>query len=665
MESTGKVDLGPRIKLTYVISTISFALYIVLAITLRPFIGIQTTAMFQMIPVFVVAGLMGMKSGIVSVCIVVPLNSILLYSATGSWIPESFPPSAIVGHLGILTIALAIGRIHDVTWMLRLELQKHQRTQEELGTYRDNLENLVRERTTELDVANEDILFQAARQERTEQAMVEQGKRLEAVLQSIGDGVLAIDTEYHIVLTNPKAKEHLSILAQGALDGEVLTELGGMPMKKILKEPAREAACHEISTSSPEQKSFEVIAHPIETERRIDGWVLVMRDVSQAREIRNRSASQERLAAVGQLAAGIAHDFNNTLFGIMGYAQLLTRAPEMSRESIDRLEKIYEGGEHAAKMIQQILDFGRKSPSRHKTISLSSMCQNAMELIHRTLPENIEKSLTVEPGDYLALANSTQLQQMLTNLAVNARDAMPNGGEFRVRLSYLTVAKNAKRPFVDMSSGEWIVMEVSDTGEGISQDALPRIFEPFFTTKPPTEGTGLGLAQVYGIVKQHGGFVDVRTQSGRGTSFIIYFPALEAATSRSSSAPPPAQFSGQGETILLVDDDKIVLESGKEMLESLGYQALTARNGREAIEKYDRLKEEISLIITDFIMPEMGGDALLRALKKRGSTIKVIVLSGYPLEQNGNETFENVVATAAKPLHMSDLGALIQDALKE
>jgi CheY-like chemotaxis protein len=211
-----------------------------------------------------------------------------------------------------------------------------------------------------------------------------------------------------------------------------------------------------------------------------------------------------------------------------------------------------------------------------------------------------------------------------------------------------------------MEPGEWVVLQVSDTGTGIAPEVLPHLFEPFFTTKQLGRGTGLGLAQVYGIVKQHEGFIDVETEVGRGTTFLVYLPAVLEDGEEPEEQPAGEAPQGQGQTILLVENEEKVLEAAQRILESLGYRVRTARNGQEALQEYERHQEEIALLITDMVMPEMGGLPLVQALRERGSQVRVVVLSGYPLEDGGEQIWgDEVVAWAPKPLSRKQFGEVV------
>ena len=271
----------------------------------------------------------------------------------------------------------------------------------------------------------------------------------------------------------------------------------------------------------------------------------------------------------------------------------------------------------------------------------------------------------MEAKDCIIKADPTRIRQVVTNLVVNARDAMPGGGELRVTSYRVRIRSDEKSP---VPPGEWVCLGVSDSGTGIPPEVIPRIFEPFFTTKPKGEGTGLGLAQVYGIVKQHGGHIEVQTEVGQGTTFRIYLPAQEAEVPREL---PPGQSEslatphGKGETILIAEDERRVRESCKRILESLGYRVLTAPNGREALQTY-RSTGSIDLVLTDMVMPEMSGKDLIQELRKTDPPPRIVAMTGYVLAQDLRELkAEGNLDVIQKPLDVNTLARAIRHALDD
>jgi len=394
-------------------------------------------------------------------------------------------------------------------------------------------------------------------------------------------------------------------------------------------------------------------------------WKLIgtMRDITERKDAEERLRLQDRLAAVGQLAAGIAHDFNNLLTGIIGYAQLLQRREDMPKAARADLKRIVGQGGSAARLIRQILDFSRKSIIQRNPLNLEPFLRESIHFLKRTLPENIQIALHTEVHEYYVSADPAQIQQIITNLALNARDAMPEGGELRFQLSRLTLEAGEPPPLPEMCPGEWVVFSVSDTGTGIEPEHLSRIYEPFFTTKEIRQGTGLGLAQVYGIVMQHEGFIDARSEVGVGTEFTIYFAAVGDAES-AEEEPEKELPHGRGKGVLVVEDHPEVLEMIRSMLVELGCRVLTAGSGEEALKIYDQHGGEIVMVLTDMVLTGMDGVELFHALRDRAPHVRVVVMTGYPLKEEEEEFLaQGIVAWVQKPVDLDRLIDLVRDIL--
>ncbi len=390
---------------------------------------------------------------------------------------------------------------------------------------------------------------------------------------------------------------------------------------------------------------------------------LLEETLAELQTTQKQVVQQERLAAVGQLAAGIAHDFNNLLTSIIGYAELAQLQSGLPPAVQSDLARIVTQGQRAAHLVQQILDFSRKSIRQPQALNLVPFLKETTRFLERTIPESIHIHLETELPDCVVNADPTQLQQMLTNLAINARDAMPQGGELTLRLSRLAVEPGQPAPCPDLSPGEWVVLAVTDSGAGIPEEILPHIFEPFFTTRAP-QGTGLGLAQVYGIVKQHQGCIDVHSQVGVGTTFRLYLPAL--AEGETAPEPKAARDAprGQGQVVLLVEDEPLVLETGKAMLEYLGYRVRVAGDGHQALDVYRQHRDEIALVLADMVMPRLDGVALFQALRAENPNVRLVLTTGYPLDDKAQALLaEGVADWLQKPLTLNRLGRVVSQAL--
>lgn len=372
---------------------------------------------------------------------------------------------------------------------------------------------------------------------------------------------------------------------------------------------------------------------------------------------------QERLAAVGQLAAGIAHDFNNILATIVLYTQMSLRSGELSPPIRARLEVIGQQTNHATHLVQQILDFGRRTVLERHPLNLDEFLQDTGLMLRRTLPENIQIAQSTAPGDYVISADPARVQQALVNLALNARDAMPNGGRLHLELSRTPYQEidcvDCGRVIIE----DWIKLTVADTGSGIPPEALPHIFEPFFTTRAPL-GHGLGLAQVHGIVKQHGGHIEVQTEAGVGTTFFLYWPALPTAQPTVEPEKLSDMEQAHYETLLVVEDDAVMRVALREALEMVGYRVLEAANGREALAVHAAHAQEIALVLSDWARPELGGLPWLQTLAVQHPALKVLILTGHPqIEENKQTAPPNIIGWLLKPPSLDQLAAVIHQAL--
>jgi signal transduction histidine kinase len=491
----------------------------------------------------------------------------------------------------------------------------------------------------------------------------EQARQMQQIMDTVPEGVLLLDAEYKVVLANPAAQEYLSILTDRTQPDQPVLRLAGYPIEQLLQTNPKEIR-RELKTSSTQSRLFEVAVRRLEVQAYPTGWVLVLQDVTQERQDQARIQMQERLATVGQLAAGIAHDFNNIMAAVVVYTDLLSMEPNLKSSSRKQLVIIQEQVQRAVSLIRQILDFSRRAVMEQSTVDLLPFLKELDKLLARILPENIQIEFTYQPGSYSVRVDPARLQQALMNLALNARDAMPDGGSLRLSLDRFQLASEEPLPSRYISPGDWIRLVVQDTGTGIAPDVLPHIFDPFFTTKPIGRGAGLGLAQVYGIIKQHGGSIEARSKNGEGATFEIYLPAIQTQPEGARPIRPIPTKTGSGEAVMLVEDDPIAREALKSLLENQNYRVFSAEDGAEALQIFDQVVDQIALVISDVVMPNMGGVMLYRALQERRPQIKFLFITGHPMD------FENQVLLEAgrvewlqKPFTVPELSAALKSML--
>ncbi|MEZ4590329.1 MAG: PAS domain S-box protein [Chloroflexota bacterium] len=389
--------------------------------------------------------------------------------------------------------------------------------------------------------------------------------------------------------------------------------------------------------------------------------------LAELKEAQENMVQRERLAAVGQLAAGIAHDFNNIMAVIVLYTEMMLRMPHLPEGLHKRLETILREAWRATELVQQILDFSRRAVLEPKPLNLVPFLKEQVKLLERTLPENIRFHLAIDSGGFTVHADPTRLQQIVMNLVVNARDAMPSGGNLWLELNHIIMPKEVlcaacQRPF----SGDWIKLTIRDNGSGISDDTLPHIFEPFFTTKPAGLGSGLGLSQVAGIIDQHGGHLRVESQPGRGTSFAIYLPFFSEPEQVEPMPKTAVIPKGNLETLLIVEDDAAIRAALADTIAHLNYRVITAVNGQDALDIIAKNTQPIDLVLSDMVMPIMGGQALFQAIQAQTLNLPIILLSGYPLKGDlQNLQAQGLAGWLLKPPDIGKLAHLVAQVLAQ
>ena len=422
----------------------------------------------------------------------------------------------------------------------------------------------------------------------------------------------------------------------GKTDGELLSPQDGVRLAELKRRVIESGVglLEEVQIRMDGRlRYFALTAEPMrDAAGTVVGLTGALLDVTAKKEDEARHLRAQRLESIGALASGVAHDLNNILAPVMMSAPML-RWGLTSEEFEKTLSTIETSARRGADLIKQLLLFGRGVEGQRAALDPQHLINEVMKMAGETFPKSITLRSVIGGGLRQIRADATQFHQVLLNLFVNARDAMPHGGVLTVAAENISLDECQAKAFPDAKSGDYVVVRVSDTGTGISPENLTKIFDPFFTTKEAGKGTGLGLSTVLGIVKSHGGFVDVKSEWGKGTSFMAYFPSLPSRQPAAVESSPVVMRRGHGELILVVDDEPQILTVTKEGLEKNGYSAMVAEDGVAAMVSFTRYRDEIAVVLTDLEMPLMDGVTLVRALKKINSRVSVIVCSGIGSEQ--------------------------------
>lgn len=359
------------------------------------------------------------------------------------------------------------------------------------------------------------------------------------------------------------------------------------------------------------------------------GMRLVIPTRSERRHLQEQYQQGQKMEGIGRLAGGVAHDFNNLLTVINGYSEMLLNQPRLDEPTRNLLREIHKAGGRAAGLTQQLLAFSRKQILQPKVLDLNAVVTETEKMLRRMIGEDIE--LAVIPSEDLGrvMADRSQIEQVLINMAVNARDAMPQGGKLTMETGNVFLDKDYTETHPEVKPGPYVMLALTDTGCGMDKATQARIFEPFFTTKEQGKGTGLGLATVYGIVKQTEGHVEVYSEVGIGTTFKVYLPAVESCLPSGKSHPGLRVMPPGTETILLTEDEDGVRSLAKMALENCGYTVLEANEGTQALEVASKQTQPIHLLVTDVVMPRMSGREVAEKLRTTKPEIKVLYLSGY------------------------------------
>jgi len=414
-----------------------------------------------------------------------------------------------------------------------------------------------------------------------------------------------------------------------------------------------------------------------EGERETEAAIVYLLETTERRTLENQINQSQKMDMVGQLAGGIAHDFNNVLSAIMMANDFLLNAHKPTDPSFQDIMQIKQNATRAATLVRQLLAFSRRQTLRPQVLDLGDALSDLTMLLRRLIGEKVKLDLVHGRDLWPVKVDVSQFEQVIVNLAVNARDAMPDGGKLTVRTGNVTTEESARLSYKGMPPADYVRIDVADTGTGIAPDIVDKIFEPFFSTKEVGKGTGLGLSTVYGIVKQTGGFVYVDSEADKGTAFHIFLPrhrpelevqpetvvANGAAKEQPAEAKPRADLTGQG-TILLVEDEEGLRSLNARGLRSRGYSVIEASNGIEAMEALEQKNGAVDLVVSDVVMPEMDGPTLLKTMRGRNPDLKIIFVSGYAEDAFEKSLPENQqFAFLPKPFTLSQLVAAVKQTM--
>ncbi len=414
------------------------------------------------------------------------------------------------------------------------------------------------------------------------------------------------------------------------LYGFTQDEFRGMSLDKVLMAEEISAVNGDPRrhrTSGGRIIDVEMAQHPIEYDGK-HAQLAVLMDVTKRRQLEDQLRQAQKMETVGMLAGGVAHDFNNLLTIISGYSQLILNTLQPTDPNYYSAEQILKAGERAAALTQQLLAFSRRQVLQPRVLDLNKLVTGLSTMLRRLIGEDIDLQLMLRPDLGMVSADAGQIEQVLMNLVVNARDAMPNGGTLTIETANIYLDENYSSRHLAVKSGPYTQIAVSDNGGGMDEVTQARLFEPFFTTKASGRGTGLGLSTVFGIVKQSGGNLDVYSVPGRGTSVKIYLPRIDQAALVDAESPDKSAKRGS-ETVLLVEDDDMVRHLVRESLVRAGYKVMDTSDPLEARRLADKHRGTIHLLITDVVMPKVSGRELAGELARRRASMKVLYMSGY------------------------------------
>ena len=575
-----------------------------------------------------------------------------LRDTSGEWIPFEI----------IANNRLQDPEVQGVIFTAR-DVRYREEVDEAIRSANVDVQERVEARTSELAKRNAALLIENQTRRQTEKRLQQAVSLLNATLDATADGILVVSTEGRVSSCNGKFLQMWNIQSEPAI-GQRDEDLLAQALPQLQDSTEFLTKVRELY-SSPEATSFDVLhlkegriferySHPQRIDEHVVGRVWSFRDVTQARHLEQELRQSQKMEAVGRLAGGVAHDFNNLLMLISGFLGQLADDSTLAADHRDVVEQLLATTKRGASLTRQLLAFSRKDQTAPTVVDLNTIVLNMEGLLRRLLFESTRLEISLSSDPLYALLDVNQIELAIMNLAVNAQDAMPGGGTLSIRTFNEALA--AAEADGETSLINYAVLEVSDTGHGMTPDIQSHIFEPFFTTKEPGKGTGLGLATVYGIVQRAEGQIRISSRPDQGTSFRVYLQQTAVAPGTKNALPEKLPAPRGHETVLLAEDEAGIRAMTRTYLEGLGYRVLEAANGVDAITLSQEYRGAIDLVVTDVMMPGVRGDAVVKAIRQDRPGIQAILISGFA----DGTTIDRSLEVLEKPFEFPDLGHRIR-----
>ena len=570
--------------------------------------------------------------------------------------------SALHYMLPIVTMARAAENLGDGHWEADIETGLINR-KDEIGVLANSFESM----RLQLQKLFKDLEYRVSELKLAQESLKESESHFRGLFDGVPVGLYRTTFDGRIIDANPTLVRMLGYPSKEQFLSRKAEDIYAQPVDrskwKSIIETSGVNNVHEVKMRCYDQSVIWVENHS-RTVKDKDGAILYVEgsliDITERKQIENQLQLAQRMEAIGTLAGGLAHDFNNLMMGILGNVSIMMLDTEITNPHYEKLKKVEKLVQSGSRLTGQLLGYARKGKFELKIVDLNKILQDSVEIFGRTRKEiaiNMDLSPTAGPVEI----DRSQVEQVLFNLLINSADAMPGGGELWLRTSIVTRSEIGQKPY-KMESGSYALLQVTDTGHGMDAETQNRIFDPFFTTKEMGRGTGLGLASAYGIIKAHAGYIDVESEIGKGTTFTIYLPVSKRKRPEVIKGDEAIKF-GKG-TILVVDDEEMILDIGSEMIGKMGYQAISARNGDEAVSLYRENPDRFDLVVLDLIMPGTSGSETFDMLRQINPGVKVLLASGYSIDRQAIALIDRGCnGFIQKPYNLENLSRKIDDIL--